>query len=192
MDRLSLNLVRVGQAIRALMLREARDTRLTPVQIQTLLFVRHTKSFATSISRLALQLGASHASTVGVVDGLVAHGYLERSPSSKDRRVTLLRLTPQGEEVCEHLGGWRRPLDELVSELSSADRQHLERGLAELLTRFERAGIAPAGAPCDGCRHFARTEAGGADLPYYCTLLQEGISATEATKDCPEFSPSVA
>jgi len=193
MDRLSLNLVRVGQAIRALMLREARDTHLTPVQIQTLLFVRHTKSFATSISRQALQLGASHASTVGVVDGLVAHGYLERSASSKDRRVTLLRLTPQGEEVCDHLGDWRRPLDELVGQLSSADRQHLERGLAGLLTHFERAGIAPAGAPCDGCRYLARPEAGASsELPYYCNLLQEGISAAEATKDCPDFSPSVA
>jgi DNA-binding MarR family transcriptional regulator len=192
MDRLSLNLVRVGQAIRALMLREARDTHLTPVQIQTLLFVRHTKSFATSISRLALQLGASHASTVGVVDGLVAHGYLERSASSKDRRVTLLRLTPQGEEVCDQLGGWRRPLDELVGQLSSEDRQHLEHGLAGLLAHFERAGIAPAGAPCDGCRHLARPEAAAADLPYYCNLLQEGISAAEATKNCPDFSPSVA
>ena len=192
MDRLSLNLVRVGQAIRALMLREARDTRLTPVQIQTLLFVRHTKSFATSISRLALQLGASHASTVGVVDGLVAHGYLERSASSKDRRVTLLRLTPQGREVCDRLGGWQRPLDELLGQLPEVERRQLERGLAALLAHFERAGIAPAGAPCEGCRHFTRAEVGATDLPYYCQLLQEGISAAEATKDCPEFSPSVA
>src|SRR5690242_14042147 len=106
MDRLGLKLIRVGQALRAMMLREARETHLTPVQIQTLLFVHHTKSFATSVSRLALHLGASHASTVGVVDGLVAHGMLERSPSSKDRRVTLLRLTPEGEELCAHLGDW--------------------------------------------------------------------------------------
>ena len=143
MDRLSLMLARAGQAIRALMLREARDTHLTPVQLQTLLFVRHTKSFATSISRLALQLGASHASTVGVVDGLVAHGYLER-------------------------------------------------GLTELLASFERAGIAPAGAPCEGCRYFARAATPTATMPHYCNLLQEGISEAEAVKDCPDFSPSVA
>ena len=192
MDRLSLMLARVGQAIRALMLREARDTHLTPVQMQSLLFVRHTKSFATSISRLALQLGASHASTVGVVDGLVAHGYLERSASAKDRRVTLLRLTPRGEEFCDRLGGWRRPLDELVGQLSSDDRYHLERGLTELLASFERAGIAPAGAPCEGCRYFARAAAPTATMPHYCNLLQEGISEAEAVKDCPDFSPSVA
>lgn len=192
MDRLGLKLVRVGQALRAMMLREARETHLTPVQIQTLLFVHHTKSFATSVSRLALHLGASHASTVGVVDGLVAHGMLERSPSSKDRRVTLLRLTPEGEELCARLGDWRRPLDELVAQFSSEERRHLESGLTQLLAYFEQAGITPAGAPCDGCRHFARAHAPTTDLPHYCNLLHEGISDSEAIKDCPDFAPPVA
>jgi DNA-binding MarR family transcriptional regulator len=192
MDRLSFMLVRVGQAIRTLMLREARDTHLTSVQIQTLLFVRHTKSFATSISRLTLQLGASHASAVGVVDGLVAHGYLERRTSSKDRRVTLLCLTQQGEDLCDQLGAWRQPLDELVGRMASTDRQRLERSLGQLLDYFEHAGVVPAGAPCSGCRYFARDLSPETALPHYCQLLQEHISEAEANKDCPDFTPSVA
>lgn len=192
MDRLSLMLVRVGQVIRTLMLREARDTHLTPVQIQTLLFVRHTKSFATSISRLALQLGASHASTVGVVDGLVAHNYLKRITSSKDRRVTLLRLTPQGEDICNQLGNWRQPLDELVGQMSGEDRQHLERSLGQILAYFEYAGVLPAGAPCAGCRYFGRDASPATLFPHYCHLLQEGISEIEASKDCPDFAITVA
>lgn len=192
MDRLSLMLVRVGQAMRALMLREARDTRLTPVQIQTLLFVRHTKSFATSISRLALQLGASHASTVGVVDGLVAHGYLERHTSKKDRRVTLLRLTPRGETLSKQLGGWRQSLDTVTQQLSHEDRQRLEGSLGQLLDHFEQAGVLPAGAPCPGCRYFVRDAPPNIPLPHYCQLLQEGISELEASKDCPDHTPAVA
>ena len=192
MNRLSLMLVRVGQAMRALTLREARDTRLTPVQIQTLLFVRHTKSFATSISRLALQLGTSHASTVGVVDGLAARGYLERVTSSKDRRITLLRLTPEGEAICGEVSDWRQSLDDMVSEMASEDRDRLEQSLGQLLSYFERAGFLPMGGPCPGCRYFARDVSPTSPLPHYCSLLQRGISESEASKDCPDFAPSVA
>lgn len=192
MDRLSFMLVRLGQGLRALRLRQARDTHLTPVQLQTLLFVRNTKSFATSISRLALQLGASHASTVGVVDGLVAHGYLERVTSSKDRRVTLLRLTASGEALCDQIGDWRESLDDIVGEMSAEDRDRLEASLERLLTSFERAGVLPVGAPCPGCRYFVRNAAPATPLPHYCRLLQEDISDTEVGKDCPEFVPSVA
>lgn len=192
MERLSLMLVRIGQAVRTLMLREARDTHLTPVQIQTLLFVRHTKSFATSISRLALQLGASHASTVGVVDGLAAHGYLERITSSKDRRVTLLRLTPQGETLCGQLGTWRQPLSAILGQIPREDRQRLEQSLSELLVYLEHAGVVPAGAPCQGCLYFAHDVAPTTPQPHYCNLLQTGISENEANKDCPDFAPSVA
>ena len=191
MDRLSLMLVRVGQVIRTLMLREARDTHLTPVQIQTLLFVRHTKSFATSISRLALQLGASHASTVGVVDGLVAHGYLERITSSKDRRVTLLRR-PRRERTsvtswatgANHSTTW---LGRCRARIASTWSGAWGKSWCILSTRVFCRGRALSRMPPFRARSLPRDP-----LPHYCHFLQEGISEVEASKDCPDFAITVA
>ena len=72
LDSLTMALLRISQATRAIALDEAHSVGLTPVQAQTLLFIQRTKRFATTVRQLAATLGATHASTVGVIDGLVA------------------------------------------------------------------------------------------------------------------------
>jgi DNA-binding MarR family transcriptional regulator len=188
-DRLTLALLRIGQATRAVALDEARALGLTPVQAQTLRFVQRTKRFATSIGRLAAHLGASHASTVGVVDGLVARGYLVRQPAAHDRRVTLLRLTPAGMAVCQRLERWGHLLSEALAGLSTGERAALERGLGAVIWSLRRAGHLEVAEPCRGCVYFAADAAPGAPEPHYCRLLRAFLSEEEAGKDCPDHTP---
>lgn len=191
MDRLTMALLRIGQATRSVALGEARELGLTPVQAQTLLFVKHTKSFATSVRRLAAHLGATHASTVGVVDGLVARGLIVRERGRHDRRVTLLRLTPAGEAACQRLSRWGHLLAEALASLSPEERALLERGLGAVIWSLRAAGHLAVAEPCRGCIYFREDAAPGSAEPHYCRLIERFLSEEEARKDCPDHVPAV-
>jgi DNA-binding MarR family transcriptional regulator len=189
MERLTKTLLRIGRATRTIGLEEAREIGLTPVQAETLLFVKRTKSFATSLGSLAIHLGATHASTVGVVDALVARGLVERRSSEVDRRVTLLRLTGAGEETCRLLERWGHLLEEALAGLSEEDRATLERGLGGVIWSLRAAGYLDVAEPCRGCAYFEENAAPGSPDPHLCRLINAYLSEEESRKDCPDYVP---
>lgn len=152
--------------------------------------MRDTKSFATTVGNLAQHLGASHASTVGVVDGLVARGLLVRQPAPWDRRVTLLRLTPAGEEACRRLARWGHLLAEALAGLRDAERQALERGLGAVIWALRAAGYLQVAEPCRGCVHFQENAAPSSPEPHRCQLIQRFLSEEEVQRNCPDFTPA--
>jgi DNA-binding MarR family transcriptional regulator len=186
MDTLTRSLLLIGQATRTIGLAEARQAGLTPVQAQTLLFVKRTKSFATSVGNLASHLGASHASTVGVVDALVARGLVERHAGPRDRRVTLLRLTPAGEETCERLNRWGHLLAEALTGLSADERAGLDRGLGGVVWSLRAAGYLDVAEPCRGCAFFEENARPGDPEPHRCGLIDGYLSQEESLTDCPD------
>jgi len=189
MDDLTTALIRIGQATRSIGLTEARGTGLTPVQAQALLFVKRTKSFATTVGNLARHLGATHASTVGVIDGLVQRELLVRQSDPGDRRVTLLRLTTAGQVACDHLTAGGGLLQGLLADLSAEQRAILERRLGQLIWVLRGAGHLPVAEPCRGCTYFREDDAAGVAEPHYCGLLKSFLSEDEALKDCPDHRP---
>jgi DNA-binding MarR family transcriptional regulator len=190
MDRLTLALLRIGQATRTIGLQEAREAGFTPVQAQTILFVGRTKRFASSVGALARHLGATHASTVGVVDALVERGLLRREPAAHDRRVTLLRLTETGEAARARLGQWGHLLAEALAPLSAAEREALERGLGGVVWSLRAAGYLDVAEPCRGCVFFAENARPGAPEPHRCRLIEEFLSEEESQRDCPDHQPA--
>ncbi|WP_296000705.1 MarR family transcriptional regulator [Rugamonas sp.] len=52
-----------------------------------------------SQTRLAASVGVENPTMVVTIDRLVTAGYMVRTPSALDRRVKLVSLTPEGEEI---------------------------------------------------------------------------------------------
>jgi DNA-binding MarR family transcriptional regulator len=185
----TITLLRVAGAIKQITQAESGAEGLTPVQAQALLFVRHTKSFAASVGNLAAALGTTHATAVGVVNGLITHGWLRRKPSPRDRRVSLLSLTPEGETACDRLEGRAGALEEAVQMLSPETIQALERGLGAVVHGLREAGHLQVAEPCRGCRHFHENAAPAAPEPHRCNLIDTYLSEPESRRDCPDFAP---
>lgn len=188
--RVGMALLRMAQAVKKLSLAEAEEQGLTPVQAQTLLFIRHTKPFLASVGRLAAELGTTHATAIGVVDGLIRRGLVAKEPSPSDRRVTLLRLTPQGEAVCRNLDGWGQTLAEALGRLDSDDLMSLERHLGALVWSLREAGALQVSEPCRGCVHFRENAAPGTPEPHRCVLIDRYLSEADARLACPDFTPA--
>lgn len=162
---------------------------LTPAQAQSLLFVRYTKSFMASVGHLAATLGSTHATTVGVIDGLVARGLVRKAPSELDGRVTLLRLTPSGEQACQGLERWAHTLEEGLTALAPAELAALERGLGGVIFSLRAAGPLVVFEPCPGLVYFRENAAPGSPEPHRCDLISGFLSEPDARLACPDFTP---
>lgn len=115
--------------MRPRMLSAAAEAGLTPPQVFALRAL--DPEIPISMGALATQLHCDSSNVTGLVDGLEAHGLVERRPAEHDRRVRMLVVTERGAQVREQL---RRVMEEVppaLAALSAVD----QRALRDLLRR---------------------------------------------------------
>lgn len=183
------DLVRVSQAVKRIALAEGERFGLTPAQVQTILFCLNTRTDVASIGHLAQSLATSHATAVGVVDGLVRRGYLRRRRGIQDRRVTIIALTDEGQRIGRQLEPWNSALKDAVERLPLDTQMLLTHGLRELKFDLFRLGHLHLNEPCNGCEHFAPNDQPGAPTPHFCRFFRRRLTTEEALQDCPKHSP---
>ncbi len=92
----------------------AEAAGMTPQQHQALLAIKGFPGREdVTVGELAERLGLRHHSAVGLIDRLVARGFVQRRTSEADRRSVLIALTPEAET--------------LLAGLSRTHRQELKR-----------------------------------------------------------------
>jgi DNA-binding MarR family transcriptional regulator len=127
------HLIRRAQQIAvSLFLEECAPVDLTPVQFAALVTVRDNPGIdATRLSALV----AFDRSTLGnVLERLETRGFVERYASPEDKRVKLLRLTPQGRSVTRSAEeGVRRTQERILAPLDATKRRVLLDLLAQLV-----------------------------------------------------------
>jgi len=107
----------------------AAEYDLSPPQLGALKALDPARPVA--MSELAGILGCDNSNVTGIVDRLEYRGLVERRPAEHDRRVKLLALTEEGQELREALGErLHAPPHELAS-LSLED----QRSLRDILRR---------------------------------------------------------
>ncbi len=187
--RIAMALLRLSHAVKAISSDEVKGLGLTPMQAQALLWIRYTKPFLTSVGRLAQALGVTHVTAIGIIDALERAGLVTRQVSPIDRRVTLLRLTPAGEQVVERLDAFGHTLEEALTRLDEQELAALERGLGAVVWSLRSNGLLQVAEACRGCVYFHENVAPGTDEPHRCTLIERFLSEQEARLACPDYAP---
>ncbi len=103
----------------------------------------HLRSNGPSLQRaLAEALGVTPRTMTGLIDGLVATGFVTRQPHPSDRRAALVTLTPHGETTMAAMAQDQAAFVEILFGGMSATRlRHLLDGLDEILSRLREHGL---------------------------------------------------
>ena len=91
------NLRRVFQVVNEQSKRAEHETGLTGPQLWAIKII--AESAPIKVSDLARRMYLHPATVVGIIDRLETRGFVERTRSTKDRRVVEITLTDQGKEV---------------------------------------------------------------------------------------------
>jgi MarR family transcriptional regulator, temperature-dependent positive regulator of motility len=105
---------------------------MTPVQFAALAAVAQRP--LTDQAALSALIGYDRATIGGVIDRLESRGWLARSPSSTDRRVKLVRITPSGRKaLARALPAVKSVQETLMTPLGAGDRKRFERLCVKIL-----------------------------------------------------------
>jgi DNA-binding MarR family transcriptional regulator len=103
---------------------------LTLPQLRTLLILAEEGPLV--IGQIAQRLGVGLSTGGHLVDRLVQAGLAERTEDAEDRRRTLARLTPKGEELHARLLNHIQHIQTLIQKLNGDDLAALLQGLRAL------------------------------------------------------------
>ena len=110
---------------------------LTLAQWRALVVVGRTD--AIRVGDIASRIGLSLPSTSRLVGRLERRGYVTTERDDRDRRATLVRLTPEGRDVREAVLARRRELmNQALTAYATRLPKDLTRGLAVIAKAFDR------------------------------------------------------
>jgi DNA-binding MarR family transcriptional regulator len=133
---------RLQQIAVAVFLQESEHTGVTPVQYAALQAVANQSDL--DQRTLARSIGLDTSTVAGVVDRLEARGLMERQASPTDRRVRLLRLTPEGARtLAAVIPAMQRAQERILAPLPKAERREFMRMLRTLVEANNEHSRAP-------------------------------------------------
>ena len=115
------------------------EAQLTLPQLKTAMILRQEGTW--SVGRVAERLKVGEPTASHLIDRLVQSGLAERTEDEKDRRRTLVRLSPPGRKLVEErLQRTEEHLRELFQRISPEDLAALRQGLRAIVAvaRSER------------------------------------------------------
>lgn len=157
---------------------------LGSAQWAALRYMARANRFSRTVSALAEFQGTTRGTVSQTVKGLVARGYLRRSPSDRDGRSVRFDLTPAARQALE-----RDPFLGLVqaaAAMTARERDRVVEGLQRLLRGAAGPDTASRSGRCALCGHL---QPGGGGGLYRCGLLEEPLATAELAEQCVRFSP---
>jgi|Tabmets5t2r1_1033131.scaffolds.fasta_scaffold74794_2 MarR family transcriptional regulator, organic hydroperoxide resistance regulator len=132
----------IMQANKRRMIEMARELDFSPVQLHLLRLLE--PGVETPMRALAQQLFCDPSNVTGIVDRLEARGLIERRSLETDRRVKIIRLTPEGQRVRAEVVERMSSPPEEIAALSLESQLALRDALREAAERLDGPVLEPA------------------------------------------------
>jgi len=174
-------LERVSESFRVLLWEQAKDHGLSPIQVQSLIFLHtHDESKAT-VTYLAREFNVTKATMSEVIKALSSKKLLVKKNNPADSRIQTLHLTARGKKIADTTGGFAGALQKHISRLSSVQKSGLKTILLDLIHQLYRENIITMQRMCFTCTHFS-----SAGNQHFCHLLNIQLTPDHLRLDCPE------
>jgi DNA-binding MarR family transcriptional regulator len=137
------HLIRRAQQIAvAIFMEECAAFDLTPVQYAAMVAIDEQAGI--DATRLSAQVAFDRSTLGNVLERLEARGFVQRYSSPEDKRVKLLKLSPEGCAVVKRAeAAVRRAQDRMLAPLAAKDRKVLLDLLGQLVEVNNGASRAP-------------------------------------------------
>lgn len=160
---------------------------LRAAQWAALRYLARANRFSRTVSALAEFQGTTRGTVSQTIKGLVARGFLRRSPSDRDGRSVRFDLTPAARQVLD-----RDPFLGLVRTAAALPAAERNRALESLQLLLRGATPPEPVRRLGRCAFCGHLRGGQADGVYQCGLLEEPLVAAELAEHCMRFSPRPA
>lgn len=167
---------------------QAKQTALTPLQLQILLFLEGHPARLCNVTQLATEFAVSKPTISDAVKTLIKKDLVKKSQDRRDGRAFFIELSKQGRLKLQEPFEGEHFLVNALSDSPTEDLEKIYQGLILLLQTLRGQHNFPI-RMCFACSHFQRHR--DSETPFYCHLLAEPLTLTDLRMDCPEFVEEV-
>ncbi len=180
-SKIVVALERISEAFRVLLWNESKDSSLSPIQIQILIFILFHSREKCRVSYLAEEFNMTKATISDSVKILLKKNLVKKEEDISDTRSYCIRLTQEGINTATKASSFAQALERPLDKISSEQKEALLNSLLKIIRELHQSGIITIQRMCFTCANYKYY-----DHQHYCTLLQSGLSDNELRVDCPE------
>ena len=175
-------LERLSQVFRILLWEKAKEQRLSPIQIQLLIFIQHHSADKTTISYLAQEFNFTKPTISDAIKILEQKKLIQKTTDQTDSRSYTIRLTATGRKIVLETENFANPLAEIISKANSADKIVLWQNISNLILKLNKLEVISVQRTCFNCKHYSVQ-----NKTHFCNLLNLKLLTKDIRIDCREF-----
>jgi len=177
-------LERISEAFRVLLWEKAKVVKLSPIQIQILIFLKFHRTEFCTVNYLAEEFNMSAPTISDAVKVLIQKQLVKKVHSSDDKRKAYLHLTNKSEKLIAELSSFVDPLFKSISKLKQKEKETLLISLLKIINDLNSNEIVITQRMCFTCVHLQKENG-----KFYCNLLEMKLKLKDLRVDCPEHQP---
>lgn len=181
-SKVVVGLERISEVFKTLLWDQSKSTGLSPIQIQTVVFVAYHKPELCKVSYLAQEFNVTKPTISDAVRVLLLKGLIEKKDAGGDSRSYIIGLTHQGKEVLQGIEQFASPVGVELEKLGEAQLTHIYESLTTLIYQLNQSGVLTVQRTCYAC-HFHEKKSG----KDFCNFLNQSLATDEIRIDCPEY-----
>ena len=175
---------RLSNALKVLLWERVKREKLSPIQIQFLLYLENHSEESCKVSNLANEFNLTQATVSDAIRILCEKGLVKKISSKEDLRVHILMLTPKGKKVVQSLKNWFLPVKKQLEIFSPEIKEIVMIFLMELIASLQKNGIINVARMCINCRYFKRNLHPNSKTPHRCMLTNKPLTPLDLRVDC--------
>ncbi len=174
-------LERISESFRVALWQESKETALSPIQIQILIFLLFHSNEKCKVSYLAQEFNMTKATISDSVKLLLQKELIQKEIEPEDTRSFIIHLTEKGKTIAQKSSSFANTLLKPVFELSENQKEVLLQSLLELIYKLNQSGIIQVQRMCFSCSFYTRHQDN-----HFCNFLNKKLAAEDLRLDCPE------
>lgn len=181
---------RLCTAFRALIWDRVKETHLSPIQLQFILFLKkHPKSMR-NVSSISAEFELSKATVSDSLRTLQKKNLIFKKKGDNDKRFSTISLTEKGEKLAKNLEDIDKPLRKLLENFPQKEKEKAFSFLVKLIDSMRKEGVIKVSRMCISCLYFKKLPSSRKEKPYLCKLTGRKFSDHEINIDCSFYKPA--
>ncbi|WP_108869194.1 MarR family winged helix-turn-helix transcriptional regulator [Aquimarina aquimarini] len=185
-SKVTAGLSRLSEVFKILLWEQAKELKLSPIQIQILNFIVYHKQELCNVSYLSREFNVTKPTISDAIRVLVKKEILIKDYSSSDNRSYTLMLSLKGKKIVDQTKNYTNPIKKQLSKVEEEDLKSIYKTVSKLIYQLNRTGVLSVQRTCFGCTFYKEKKEG-----HYCNLLKSELQDIEIRLDCPEYQETV-
>ncbi|MGB9697640.1 MAG: MarR family winged helix-turn-helix transcriptional regulator [Ignavibacteria bacterium] len=181
--RIVAALERISEAFRVLLWDVGKKFKLTPIQVQILIFLQtHTNRYHT-VSYLAKEFSLTKATVSDAIATLEQKSLITKKKNKVDTRSYTLTLTTRGKRIAQDAALLTKAIEKPFKAQTKESKETILISLLNTIGELNKAGIITIQRMCLTCTYYEKNFNGNQN---YCRLLEKKLHNSELRLDCNE------